>query len=108
MKLTDEKFDEYLKYLNHLNDEYFPWQMTTARKAHIDEYGIPITKGEIYYTKPYNQNFRNLLKLSRQSMDQILFLIVEGNHKLQLIGKQFEKIQNDQLKDFYQKRSDFR
>ena len=103
MYLTEKKFEEYLIYLNHLSDEYSPWQLTQAKKEHIDEYGIVITKGQIYYTKPCNKNFKKLLKLSKQSMDQLLFLVVEGNDKLRLIGKRFEEIRIETLQKAIEK-----
>ena len=95
--LTDEKFETYLTFLNHFTNDYFQWEHTTARKNHIDEYGIEINKGDVYYKRNHTSSHSDYLKLSETSMDKLLFLTIEGNQKFQAYGENFE---NKRQEDF--------
>jgi hypothetical protein len=96
MKLKEDKFDIYLKYLNHFTNIYFQWQPTNAIKEHIDEYGVKINIGDIYYKREHLKSHSDVLKLSKDSMDKLLYIMIEGNNQFQSYGQYLE---NKQLKD---------
>jgi hypothetical protein len=86
---TDEQFEKYLKRLNALGNPYSNWSYIQARKVHVDELGDQILNGEIYFKRSYGVAYNDVFKLSRRSMDKVLFLLFNGNFYLQTIADQF-------------------
>lgn len=70
---------EFQKALDRLNafSMDLKWQPTQARQEHVDEFGIKITYGELYYRKRVSHNSSFAVKLSRGSMEKLLDLTVE-------------------------------
>ncbi len=73
--LSEEDFAESLTRMNALCG-VLRWQKTTAIKGHTDEFGVSISNGEVYYKRDLGGSFSSVLKLSRQSMDKLLYATV--------------------------------
>ncbi|HYJ98194.1 MAG TPA: hypothetical protein VEX14_09035 [Burkholderiaceae bacterium] len=56
------------------------WRMTSARKAHIDEFGDEIKRGEDYYRRESGPEVVDVLRLSVRSMDKVLRVLFEWNN----------------------------
>jgi len=91
LSLTDEQFNKYFSYLQVMSDDYTQWSTSKARKEHIDSFGIKIEKNEVYYKRQLRQSFSSVIKLSKKSMQNILFMLVEDNILLQNIGEDLLK-----------------
>ena len=59
------------------------WKPTKARKNHEDAFGDEIQEGEMYFKRQYYQAWDSVLKLSRRSMDKLLFAVYGGNTDLE-------------------------
>lgn len=70
---------EFQKALDRLNafSMDLKWQATYARQEHVDEFGIKITYGELYYRKRVSYSSSFAVKLSRESMEKLLDLTVQ-------------------------------
>jgi len=82
----DEQFSKLFAMLNALyfdSSDFFVWRAVVARKEHEDEFGITVRSGEKYYKQEYGSAFDEVNKLSRQSMEHLLFLLFNGNFQLQ-------------------------
>ena len=56
------------------------WRITSARKAHIDEFGDEIKRGEDYYRRESGPEVVDVLRLSVRSMDKVLRVLFEWNN----------------------------
>jgi hypothetical protein len=56
------------------------WRMTSARTAHIDEFGDEIKRGEDYYRRESGPEVVDVLRLSVRSMDKVLRVLFEWNN----------------------------
>jgi hypothetical protein len=74
--LTTEDFAEALKRLNALSGPAWHWQRTEAITDHIDEFGDQIKKGDAYYKRSHGGAFDATLKMSRGSMDKLLYAVI--------------------------------
>ena len=63
--------------------DFFVWRAIVARKEHEDEFGVVVKNGETYYKRQYGNAFDGVDKLSRQSMERLIFLLFDGNFQLQ-------------------------
>lgn len=94
---SDKEFNLYLDRLNSLLKYDFEWQYTQARKDHKDMFDVEIKEGENYFKRPYGASYDAVLKLSRLSMERLLYAVFAGNCNLEylsdkLIRKQAEDI----------------
>lgn len=72
--LSNDAFEVALDRLNAICGLGSRWQQTTSVKKHIDVFGVEVRRGEKYYKRQYSDSFSATLKLSRQSMDRLLFV----------------------------------
>ncbi len=79
----DKVFNDYLRKLNALYSMYDRWEHTVARKDHDDEFGAHIKPREIYFKRQYGAAWDEVLKLSRRSMEMMIFWIFNGNFGLE-------------------------
>lgn len=80
----DDELDDYVKKLNALYT--WPdqgWRKTQARKDHVDEFGDRVVDGESYFKREYGPAWDDVLKLSRTSIEKLLFCVFSGNFGLQ-------------------------
>lgn len=95
---TDEVI-ELVRSLNTLMDDYTPWQLTKARKGHIDIFGAKIKEGEDYFKKKTGLSVVDVAKLSFRNMELILYALFFNTLKIKnitdiLLKDEFEKMRN--------------
>ena len=101
MYLQETDFDLYFCYLKALGlDDYFGWDDHTAQKEHIDIRGVKIEKGEKYFDITIK---RKIVKFSRQSMDEYLYLLFKGTPRLQEWGKKLLDDKEEKSKEAIEK-----
>lgn len=83
---TERDFQVALNRLNAMNDEWYRWSPTTARKEHVDAFGAANKDGETYYKMELGGSVTNHEKLSRASMETFLHLIFSGSPLLQKLS----------------------
>jgi len=80
MQIYDDKqLHELVEKLNAIGSSFNEWRLTKARKHHEDEFGDEIEKDQFYFKKQYGEAFDEVLKLSRASMEMLLFCLFSGN-----------------------------
>ena len=101
---NDEQFSRLFSMLNALyfdSSDFFVWRAVVARKEHEDEFGVVVKNGETYYKRQYGNAFDGVDKLSRQSMERLIFLLFNGNFHLQkwceTILKEKERLYKESL-----------
>jgi hypothetical protein len=95
----DERFFELLDMLNALTPEYAPWQPTQARKEHVDLFGVRIEPGEVYFKRSYGVAWGQDNKLSRGSMERLLWSLFEGNFGLQDFAGRVAQNREDRMRE---------
>ena len=101
MYLTNEEFNRYFDYLKVLGlEDYFGWDEHPARKEHTDMYGVKIEKGETHFDITIK---RNVIKFSRQSMDEYLYLLFKGTPLLQDNAKRLIEAKKEKNKEAIEK-----
>ena len=78
------KYPLTMKYLESLNSLYSVpanWRIACANKAHIDNFGIKIKRGEEYYTSGY-YGTPSFQRLSKQSMENLVLTVIHCNDML--------------------------
>jgi hypothetical protein len=83
-----EEFDDMLDKLNALNPSAFPWQRTKARKEHEDLFGETIRDGEIYIKRQVGAGWGDDIKLSRLSMERMLYALFPANPSLEGLAEE--------------------
>jgi hypothetical protein len=96
---SEEDFKKYLGRLNALTSEYTPWQDTKARKEHQDEFGDIIKEGDIYYKRSYGPSYSDVLKLSRRSIEIVIYCLFNGNFSLENIADKIKEARWERLKN---------
>jgi hypothetical protein len=78
---SDENLSEMVKRLNAFYGEK-TWSYSKAYRKHTGLFGEAIQEGEKYFKIRFGDNNEKLLKLSRNSMDRILYLLFAPNPNL--------------------------
>jgi len=99
-QLSDEKFELFYSYLKILGHLYCGWEDSKANKEHTDINGITISKGERYFKRTIKNKY---IKMSKNSMDEMLFLMFEDNELLQSLGNNFIEEKKKEYKDALKK-----
>lgn len=89
------EFQFYLRLFNALYHPSDLWQATTARKNHVDLFGQPIRNGAIHYRKHVGPGWGDVVRLSRPSMDRLLYVLFGANLQGQEIVTQLVKFLED-------------
>jgi len=93
---SDEDFWRDLDRLNALDNPYLPWRAVEARKSHIDEFGDTVAEREIHYVKDAGRAFTPAFRLSRSSMEKVLYVAVHLNPTIQeLADKLIQKAEDE-------------
>ncbi|NDY58908.1 hypothetical protein G3N56_19405 [Desulfovibrio sulfodismutans] len=101
ISMSDDDFDHLFKLLNALSGNTYAWNQTSAKKEHIDQFGKKINPGDVYYKRQYGNSYSQELKLSRQSMENILTILFHGSLQLRQVGEHFFKIEQDKILSCY-------
>ena len=83
--------------LNALNHPTFPWQWTQARKEHEDLFGETIQDGETYFKREIGAAWDSVIKLSRLSMERLLYALFSANLGLQEVGEEIAQQRQEEL-----------
>ena len=75
----DKRLHELVEKLNAIGSSFNEWSLTKARKQHDDEFNYTIEEGQLYFNKQYGCGYDEVLKLSRTSMEMLLFCLFNGN-----------------------------
>ncbi|MGF6409392.1 hypothetical protein [Paraburkholderia sp. MM5482-R1] len=94
---TDEDFWMDLERLNALENPYTPWRSLVGRKSHIDEFGDVIAEGELHYVKEVGGSVSPPLRLSRSSIERVLYVAVCLNPRVQRLADKLLKEARDEL-----------
>ena len=95
---SDEDFERDLERLNAFENPYTPWRSLVGRKDHVDEFGEAIEKGEVHYVKEVGaSSFTSPLRLSRSSIEKVLYVAVHLNPGIQALGDKLVKRTRDEL-----------
>lgn len=96
---SDAEFNVDVKRLNALiRRDSSQWQYTQARKDHEDFFGVEIKIGESYFKRQYGAAYDDVLKLSRLSMERLLFAVFAGNSHLEYSSDQLLQKQRAELR----------
>ena len=80
---TDDEFETRFELFAAIcGNDYFPWRTMKARKEHVDEFGKMISQDEIYFRKEVGGVYERALKMSKASMDSLLFILFADNRHL--------------------------
>jgi hypothetical protein len=93
---NDDRFFENLDLLNTLMGAH-PWQEVRAKKDHIDEFGDKIAAGDSYYRREYGVAYHEVVKVSRRSMEIMLYAVLRGNRLLRDIARNLKEKQEKEL-----------
>ena len=75
------------------------WRVTSARIAHIDEFGDEIKRGEDYYRRESGPEVVDVFRLSVRSMDKVLRVLFEWNNWGLAMAKLVLKERDDNMRE---------
>lgn len=95
----EDKLWKDVRRLNALLGSYSAFVETTARKEHEDEFGNKINEGELYFKRQVGEGYHQVVKISKNSMNQIIEIIFgRSQHLVDLADKileaDMEKLRN--------------
>lgn len=74
---SEVEFWDAFKRLDALNGlSMYNWETPTARKKHIDEFGVEIKVGEKYFKRKTGSAGFEFVAMSRASMEKIVYAVV--------------------------------
>jgi hypothetical protein len=100
-----EEFDDMLDKLNALNPSAFPWQRTNARKEHKDLFGEAIRDGEVYFKRQVGAGWGDDIKLSRLSMERMLYALFGLNPGLEGLAEEIYKARREARREAHRRLS---
>ena len=87
---SDEEFGKMVEELNSFNRN-FKWRATQARKEHEDLFGDIINEHQIYF-KREGLAYHDVIKLSRCSMELLLYAVFHNNFFLHTLSEEIIKL----------------
>ena len=84
---NEDRFRELFDAFNAFSPRYQRWRYTTARKDHIDLFEEPIKDGEVYFKCQNGPAWGDVIKISRLSMERLLYVVMANNPHLEAFGK---------------------
>ena len=87
--LDDKKFIELFSRFDALFHDWGRWKAVKARKDHMDVFGEPIQTGETYFKRDYGASWDATIKLSRKSLELVMFVMFAGNLILEQVADKF-------------------
>lgn len=94
---NEDQLVEKVELLNALLNPYMQWQGVVARKDHEDLFGVTIKQYEVYFKRIHGQAYDDVIKISCESMDKIIYALFDGDFRLQELSKTMRKIR---MKEF--------
>ncbi|MEJ2214824.1 MAG: hypothetical protein P8Y20_12405 [Gammaproteobacteria bacterium] len=96
----DTELFEYLKSINSLLGSKDEFKQTTAKKEQTDILGIKISYGETFYKRNINQAYVTDIKLSRVTMERLLYAFFENNHRIKKLA---DKLYENEIQELLNK-----
>ena len=93
--LDDEKFVELFSRFDALFHDWGNWGAVKARKDQTDLFGESIQTGETYYKRDYGASWDATIKLSRKSLELVMFAMFAGNLILEQVADKFVEARLD-------------
>jgi len=88
----DVDFRDAFTRLNALNGfGLYGWETPTARKEHIDEFGVKIKPGETYFCRKTGPSYNSSIAMSRNSMEKIVFALVYSSPPAEMACDELRK-----------------
>jgi hypothetical protein len=84
-----------------------PWKHTSARKAHVDLFGEVIRIGDVYYRRQVSAGWGDVVRLSRLSMERLIYVFFHTNPLLQKIAEEHYEIEFERLSQAHAKYGPF-
>lgn len=95
--MEDKDLHEKVKRLNALMPEYDPWRWTRARKEHQDLFGRKVQPYQYYFKRQSGPGWHEVIKLSRESMELLLYALFDGNPNLRQMADRINEIRLERL-----------
>lgn len=96
--MDEAEFWTALKRLSALHGKWQAWEMPEANKEHEDAFGVTIKRGETYFRKQTGPGFASVVKLSRSSMEKLLYVFVATSPQVEAIADVLIQEQAAQLR----------
>ena len=78
--------------LNALNGfGLYGWETPTARKEHIDEFGVEIKPGETYFRRKTGPSYNGFIAMSRDSMEKIVYALIYSSPPAEMACEELRK-----------------
>ncbi len=104
---NEDEFREDFERLNAVTSEPL-WQPTKARKEHEDLFGVRIASGEIYYKRRVGSAWDAAIRLSRQSIERLLYALLQANPLLQELADEIHEARLERLREMHARYSPLR
>lgn len=88
---SDDELQRYVELLNTLYHPWYGWRLVSARKDHHDLFGDQISERELYYKRRYHPAWDAVVKVSRRSMDALIYCLFGTNLELERLTKDLER-----------------
>lgn len=103
---SDEELSKRVNWLNALYfSDWYLWRLTRANKEHNDEFDNKVNEGEYYYKRENGPAFDDIQKLSRASMEKMIYVIFDGNPALEKFCEQIVEEKEQKLHEQHAKYS---
>ena len=96
----DTELFEHLKRINSLLGAKDEFKQTTAKKKQTDIFGIKISYGETYYKRNISQAYGIDIKLSRATIERLLYAFFENNIRLKKLA---DKLYENEIQELLNK-----
>jgi hypothetical protein len=100
---SDEELAKMVRKLNALTSRWSPWQRTQARKEHEDLFEETIQPNEVYFKRRVGSAWGDDIKLSRLSMERLLFVLFDANPSLEKLAEQIGKERLERLREEHER-----
>ena len=93
---SDEHFWLDFKKFNALYPGW-NWSSPAAQKSHTDLFGDSIDVGDVYFSKAYGVGWHEKIKLSRASMEKIMYVAMVTCPIVEQVAEQRAKKMDDEI-----------
>jgi hypothetical protein len=99
----DDALYEMVSRLNTLFPESAPWRPIKARREHNDLFGNVIGDGDVYYGRQVGAGWDDAIRLSRVSMDTLLYALFTRNPGLREAADEVVRLRVKRMSDVYRR-----
>lgn len=95
----DDEFRDLVGKLNALSPSALPWQATKAQEEHVDLLGETVSESELYFKRGVGIGCGDDIKLSRLSMERLLYALFTANSSLKFLAEEIHEGRQEELQD---------